>query len=188
VQDFYIGVASEPEKSWQVYITCAHNKVPSMADLKKIFGVDISYFVDFIQESIDEDSKRSKESLPCPSYLRGPISGDQLCVQEGNNNGLLAFHKWLFYAKLQKGERITILYTYAYMVKIIIYGIQYIFTNMNIVKLGSFINVCLGQCREIILTQRMKFASRITSPNFSWKPIKYFRCCMPKCPINKRVY
>ena len=83
VQDFYIGVASEPEKSWQVYITCAHNKVPSMADLKKIFGVDISYFVDFIQESIDEDSKRSKESLPFPSYLRGPISGDELCVQEG---------------------------------------------------------------------------------------------------------
>ncbi|CAB4019277.1 Hypothetical predicted protein [Paramuricea clavata] len=84
VQDFYIGVASEPEKSWQLYITCAYNKVPSMADLKKIFGVQISYFVDFIQESIDEDSKRSKESLPCPSYLRGPISGDELCVQEGS--------------------------------------------------------------------------------------------------------
>ncbi|CAB4028523.1 Hypothetical predicted protein [Paramuricea clavata] len=88
VQDFYIGVASEPEKSWQVYITCAHNKVPSMADLKKIFGVDISYYVDFIQESIDEDSKRSKESLPCPSYLREPISGDELCVQEVKKNDL----------------------------------------------------------------------------------------------------
>ncbi|CAB4031693.1 Hypothetical predicted protein [Paramuricea clavata] len=83
VQDFYIGVASEPEKSWQIYITCAHSKVPSMADLKKIFGVNISYFVDFVEKSIDEDSKRSKESLPCPSYLRGPISGDELCVQEG---------------------------------------------------------------------------------------------------------
>jgi hypothetical protein len=30
---------------------------------------------------------------------------------------------------------------------------------MNIVKLGLFIIVCLGQCHEMIFTQRMKFTS-----------------------------
>ena len=49
---------------------------------------------------------------------------------------------------------------------------------MNIVKLGLFVIVCLGQCHEMIFAQRMKFTSRITSHNFSWKAIKYFRCCM----------
>ena len=61
-----------------------------MSDLKKGFGTDISCFVDFVQESDDEnskdskDSKDSKKSIPFCSYLRGPISGDELCrVQEG---------------------------------------------------------------------------------------------------------
>ena len=82
VEDFYIGVASVPEKSWQMYISCTQNNLPSMVDLKKLFGVDIASFVDFIQESADEDSQASKESLSSASYLRGPVSGDELCVQE----------------------------------------------------------------------------------------------------------
>ena len=82
MQEFYVGVASEPEKSWQIYITCSQNNVPSMVDLKKLFGVDIAYFVDFIKDGVDEDSEGSKESLTSASYLRGPISGDELCVQE----------------------------------------------------------------------------------------------------------
>ena len=87
VEEFYIGVTHEPEKSWQIFITCAPNTVPSMADLKKTFGTNIASFVHFIQESIDEKSKDSKEFLPSPSYLvRGPISGDKFCV-EGPKGG-----------------------------------------------------------------------------------------------------
>ena len=82
VEDFYVGVTSEPEKSWQIFITCAPNTIPSMADLKKEFGTNIASFVEFIQESIDVDRKDSKEPPPSSSYLRGPISGDELCVQE----------------------------------------------------------------------------------------------------------
>ena len=85
VKEFYIGVAREPEKSWQIYITCATNKVPSMVDLKKFFGVEIASFVDFIQESADEDSKDNEESRSA-SYLRGPISGDELRIQEDGGN------------------------------------------------------------------------------------------------------
>ena len=81
VEDFYVGVTSEPEKSWQIFITCAPNTIPSMADLKKEFGTNIASFVEFIQESFDEDRKDSQESRPSSSYLRGPISGDELCVQ-----------------------------------------------------------------------------------------------------------
>jgi hypothetical protein len=43
-----------------------------MVDLKKLFGADIASFVDFIQESPDETA----------SFLRGPVSGDEFCVQE----------------------------------------------------------------------------------------------------------
>ena len=59
VEGFYIGVASEPEKSWQIFITCAPNTVPSMADLKKEFGTDIASFVDFIQDNVNKKSKDS---------------------------------------------------------------------------------------------------------------------------------
>ena len=45
---------------------------------------------------------------------------------------------------------------------------------MNIVKLGLFVIVCLGQCHEMIFAQKMKFTSCITSPNFSCKAIKFF--------------
>ena len=89
IEDFYVGVTSEPEKSWQIFITCAPNTVPSMADLKKKFGTNIASFVEFIQESVDEDSKDSKESVPSSSYLRGPISGDELCVQESKSCGAI---------------------------------------------------------------------------------------------------
>ena len=81
VESFYIGVAREPEKSWQIYITCAKDKVPSMVDLKKLFGAEIASFVDFIQESAKEHGTNSDESCS-GTYLRGPISGDELCVQE----------------------------------------------------------------------------------------------------------
>lgn len=73
--DFYVGVAREPEKSWQIYITYAQNKAPSMKELKKLFGVNIAHFVEFIQGG--EVSTKS-------SFLRGPRSGDTLCVKEQN--------------------------------------------------------------------------------------------------------
>ena len=81
VEEFYVGVTREPEKSWQIFITCAPNTVPSMADLKKEFGTNIASFVEFTQESIGEDRNDSQESPPSSSFLRGPISGDKLCVQ-----------------------------------------------------------------------------------------------------------
>ncbi|XP_028403143.1 uncharacterized protein LOC114525880 [Dendronephthya gigantea] len=74
VKDFYVGVTNEPEKSWQIYITHARDQAPSMVDLKKIFGVNIASFVDFIQEST--------ELLPPPRFLRGPKSGDKIFSRE----------------------------------------------------------------------------------------------------------
>ncbi|XP_028403218.1 uncharacterized protein LOC114525956 [Dendronephthya gigantea] len=68
VEEYYIGVASEPEKSWQIYITCAKNKLPSMKDLKKLFGVNIASFVDFCQEDVDRT----------PQFTRGPASGNEV--------------------------------------------------------------------------------------------------------------
>ena len=86
VKEFYIGVAREPEKSWQIYITCAKDKVPSMVDLKKLFGVEIASFVDFIQESAKEDSAKNGCESSSACYLRGPVSGDELRIQAGNGN------------------------------------------------------------------------------------------------------
>ena len=79
----------EPEKSWQIFITCAPNIVPSMADLKKKFGTNIASFVEFIQESVDKKSKDSQESPLSSSFLRGPITGDELCVQESKSYGAI---------------------------------------------------------------------------------------------------
>ena len=86
VKEFYIGVAREPEKSWQIYITCAKDKVPSMVDLKKLFGVEIASFVDFIQESAKEDSAENGCESSSACYLRGPVSGDELRIQADNGN------------------------------------------------------------------------------------------------------
>ena len=72
--DYYVGVAREPDKSWQMYITYAENTTPSMVELKKLFGVDIAYFVDFIQGNKDR-----KE----PRFL-GPVSGDLLWVDQND--------------------------------------------------------------------------------------------------------
>ena len=55
-----------------------------MLDLKKLFGAEMASFVDFIQESTKEDGTDSQESPSC-IYLRGPISGDRLCAQEGKD-------------------------------------------------------------------------------------------------------
>ena len=66
---FDIGITRKPETSWQIYITCTKDKVPSMLDLKNLFGVEISSFVDFLQESVEEDSEGNEEDLG------GPISG-----------------------------------------------------------------------------------------------------------------
>lgn len=67
-----------------------------MVDLKKLFGIEIALFVDFESaeedgtdsesvekngtdsESVEEDDTDSEEFC----YLRGPISGDELCAQE----------------------------------------------------------------------------------------------------------
>ena len=68
VDCFDIGITREPETSWQICITCTKDKVPSMLDLKNLFGVEISSFVDFLQESAEEDSEGNGK------YLRGPIS------------------------------------------------------------------------------------------------------------------
>ena len=62
-----------------------------MVDLKNLFGVEIASFVDFIQESVEEDNKDSEsveedginsEESHSTTYLRGPISGDELCAQQ----------------------------------------------------------------------------------------------------------
>ena len=93
VKEFYIGVAKEPEKSWQIYITCVEDKAPSMVDLKRLFGVEIASFVDFIRESADENSTDNKESRSA-SFLRGPIAGDEIRIQADEGNcgtiGILA--------------------------------------------------------------------------------------------------
>ena len=81
VEEYYIGVASEPEKSWQIYITCAKNKVPSMEDLKKLFGVYIASFVDFRQEDVDEGGESNEESF-FPSFSHKPISRSEQLVQK----------------------------------------------------------------------------------------------------------
>ncbi|XP_028403217.1 uncharacterized protein LOC114525955 [Dendronephthya gigantea] len=81
VKEYYIDVANEPEKSWQIYIICEKNKIPSMKDLKKLFGVNIASFVDFCQENVDENSETNEESL-LQSFSREPISSDEQLVQE----------------------------------------------------------------------------------------------------------
>ena len=49
-----------------------------MVDLKELFGIEIALFVDF--ERVQEDGTDDEEFC----YLRGPISGDELCAQEEN--------------------------------------------------------------------------------------------------------
>ncbi|XP_028403145.1 uncharacterized protein LOC114525883 [Dendronephthya gigantea] len=88
VKDFYISVTSDPESSWQIFITYARNTMPSMKDLKKLFGVKIASFVDFIPESDASD----KKPLTSSCFLRAPSSGDSLYVQneERGTIGILA--------------------------------------------------------------------------------------------------
>ena len=68
VECFDIRITREPE-TWKICITCTKDKLPSMLDLKKLFGVEISSFVDFLQESVEEDSEGNEEDLG------GPFSG-----------------------------------------------------------------------------------------------------------------
>ncbi|XP_028417492.1 uncharacterized protein LOC114541895 [Dendronephthya gigantea] len=77
IKDFHIGI-DEGKKSWQMSITYARNTEPSMEDLKKLFGDNIASFVEFIQESDDEDEERLRTSS---CFLRAPSSGDTLYVQ-----------------------------------------------------------------------------------------------------------
>ena len=48
VRNFYIGL-SEKDNTLQLFITCEKDEVPCMADLKKRFGEDIVYFVEFVR-------------------------------------------------------------------------------------------------------------------------------------------
>lgn len=99
VKDFDIGIAKEPEKSWQIYITCFQNQVPSMVELKKLFGVDIATFVDFVQDCSPND-----KTLPPPRLLRGPRSGDKICLEmqdhslPGGTLGILSYSDKKHYA------------------------------------------------------------------------------------------
>ncbi|XP_028403325.1 uncharacterized protein LOC114526030 [Dendronephthya gigantea] len=88
VKDFYISVTSDPEESWQIFLTYARNTVPSMKDLKKLFGVKICSFVDFKILGSDTD----KKPLTSSCFLRAPSSGDSLYVQneERGTIGILA--------------------------------------------------------------------------------------------------
>ena len=72
MERYDIVTASKREKSSKIYITCAKNKVPSMENLKKLFGAYIASFVDFRQEDVDEDGESNKESF-FPSFSRKPI-------------------------------------------------------------------------------------------------------------------
>ncbi|XP_028403262.1 uncharacterized protein LOC114525987 [Dendronephthya gigantea] len=86
VKDFEIGFDDKEEKTWQIYITYAHNEAPSMVVLKRIFGVHIASFVDFIQEKVfEEEKKSSKKSLLPSGFLRGPRPGDKIYNKKKEN-------------------------------------------------------------------------------------------------------
>ena len=84
VRNFYIGL-SEKGNTFQLLITCAKDEVPCMADLKKRFGEDIVYFVEFIRGTdavleylVNGNDNGNALSTTKPHHMIGPMSGDAI--------------------------------------------------------------------------------------------------------------
>ena len=84
VRNFYIGL-SEKDNTLQLFITCAKDEVPCMADLKKRFGEDIVYFVEFIRGTdavleylVNGNDYGNALSTTEPHHMIGPMSGDAI--------------------------------------------------------------------------------------------------------------